>query len=429
MGYLETFRDNAIFDTKLVAKGDGVNDDAPLINSLIANTPPGSLIYFSPPPNFYGVGSIPLILLPNRTYVGSIGYFNGDLIKQLAGANLPAVVCSSDWYNNTPAAGFPIRMYNISVNGNSANNVNSHGIAHSNFNSIFEGCSATFTPAAGILTSANTRNGSLISNGLVQTRIRDCVVTNNGTNGISIADSSHGKVTDGYLENCESSVSTLDNIIFDTAGGWKITGNHVSGGQQSGITVSHCFDTLINDNYVDGFGFNASAPPGTFYNGLYAGILAGSVTIVSNNRVTSNATVANTTYEFVSVQSTDTTGDNKVSVYGNDCFGANVANQNAFAIDGHLTPTRNFIVNDWNNAALNFPAANLYSLNGTNLVFNPLQSQNPVKPNNSSTLFSGTGVPASTLGANGDYYLRTDTPGTVNQRLYVKSAGAWSGIL
>ena len=46
-----------------------------------------------------------------------------------------------------------------------------------------------------------------------------------------------------------------------------------------------------------------------------------------------------------------------------------------------------------------------------------------------SSIFTGTGVPAAGLGANGDWYIRQDTPGTANQRLYVKSAGAWTGIL
>jgi len=46
-----------------------------------------------------------------------------------------------------------------------------------------------------------------------------------------------------------------------------------------------------------------------------------------------------------------------------------------------------------------------------------------------STIYSGTGVPSNSIGANGDFYFRTDTPGSANQRLYVKSAGAWVGIL
>lgn len=46
-----------------------------------------------------------------------------------------------------------------------------------------------------------------------------------------------------------------------------------------------------------------------------------------------------------------------------------------------------------------------------------------------SALFQGTGVPNNANGNNGDFYLRGDTPGTANQRLYVKSAGAWVGIV
>ena len=45
------------------------------------------------------------------------------------------------------------------------------------------------------------------------------------------------------------------------------------------------------------------------------------------------------------------------------------------------------------------------------------------------SIFAGAGAPPSTLGANGDYYFRQDTPGVANQRLYVKAAGAWVGIV
>lgn len=44
--------------------------------------------------------------------------------------------------------------------------------------------------------------------------------------------------------------------------------------------------------------------------------------------------------------------------------------------------------------------------------------------------WGGTGAPATGLGAVGDYYFRSDTPGTANQRIYVKTAAAvWTGIL
>jgi hypothetical protein len=44
--------------------------------------------------------------------------------------------------------------------------------------------------------------------------------------------------------------------------------------------------------------------------------------------------------------------------------------------------------------------------------------------------YSGTGAPATGLGVVGDYYFRTDTPSTANQRIYVKTAAAvWTGIV
>ncbi len=42
-----------------------------------------------------------------------------------------------------------------------------------------------------------------------------------------------------------------------------------------------------------------------------------------------------------------------------------------------------------------------------------------------SSVYTGIGVPPNSLGNNGDLYIRSDRPGTLNQRLYLKSAGAW----
>lgn len=53
----------------------------------------------------------------------------------------------------------------------------------------------------------------------------------------------------------------------------------------------------------------------------------------------------------------------------------------------------------------------------------------PAGINQSGRISQGSGVPSNTVGANGDAYFRTDTPGTANQRLYFKVAGAWTGVL
>jgi hypothetical protein len=46
-----------------------------------------------------------------------------------------------------------------------------------------------------------------------------------------------------------------------------------------------------------------------------------------------------------------------------------------------------------------------------------------------SSLYSVVGVPPAALGINGDYAFRADTPATALQRIYVRSAGAWVGIV
>lgn len=55
--------------------------------------------------------------------------------------------------------------------------------------------------------------------------------------------------------------------------------------------------------------------------------------------------------------------------------------------------------------------------------------QDHMQISGSSNIFSGVGTPANGRGANGDFYFRQDAPGTANQRLYVKSGGAWAGII
>jgi len=46
-----------------------------------------------------------------------------------------------------------------------------------------------------------------------------------------------------------------------------------------------------------------------------------------------------------------------------------------------------------------------------------------------NTLWSSAGVPNNANGANGDFCFRLDTPGTANQRLYIKSAGVWVALV
>lgn len=55
--------------------------------------------------------------------------------------------------------------------------------------------------------------------------------------------------------------------------------------------------------------------------------------------------------------------------------------------------------------------------------------QTPTGAAQAGTIYMGTGAPVNANGSNGDFYFRTDTPTVSNQRLYVRAAGAWTGIL
>jgi len=90
-------------------------------------------------------------------------------------------------------------------------------------------------------------------------------------------------------------------------------------------------------------------------------------------------------------------------------------------------------------SGVGFWGPSTYSGNGFSWTRNGFGGSQPMMGANTSSDFTlagvtspvhyGIGVPSNTMGLNGFYYFRMDTPGTANQRLYVKSAGAWVGIV
>jgi hypothetical protein len=99
--------------------------------------------------------------------------------------------------------------------------------------------------------------------------------------------------------------------------------------------------------------------------------------------------------------------------------------------DWDATWFRNFINNLLKGADVrNAIGANGISVTGT--IASPYATiglTTPAGTQQSGALYQGSGAPSNANGNNGDFYFRTDTPGTANQRIYIKSAGAWVGIL
>lgn len=76
-----------------------------------------------------------------------------------------------------------------------------------------------------------------------------------------------------------------------------------------------------------------------------------------------------------------------------------------------------------------FDTAGNLTANGLAVSGGSLQPSTDGKKAQAGQVFMGSGVPAAGNGANGDVYFRTDVPGTANQRVYQKAAGAWAGVL
>jgi hypothetical protein len=126
---------------------------------------------------------------------------------------------------------------------------------------------------------------------------------------------------------------------------------------------------------------------------------------------------------------------NRISTYVQDCQGDHGAlwldndggfnvfdlsiNQDLKGIDKTGSLSLQSVLRESYDDGTHFPN----TTSGTLLLDSPVQIQK------SGTIYSGSGAPSNSNGANGDFYFRTDTPGTANQRLYVKSSGSWTGIL
>ncbi len=106
-----------------------------------------------------------------------------------------------------------------------------------------------------------------------------------------------------------------------------------------------------------------------------------------------------------------------VNGVGLDAYSVLITNDQSgtalLAIQAHSGQTANIL------DALNSSGGKLFSV----LPSGQMQLQN------ASTFYSGSGAPNNANGANGDYYFRSDTPGTANQRIYAKASGAWLDAL
>jgi hypothetical protein len=254
------------------ALGDGVTDDTIAIQAAFNAAVTGSVIFF--PQGTYLVTAS--LLFPGNIKILGSGASDGDtVIKVKTGTALTTpILCSSDWYNNAATCGNPVEISDIKIDGNSATSGSgAHGFVAMNYWSRFDSVFVNNVAGDGFLFSAQTRNGTHISNTCVEPKIRRVEVRTSGGDGIHIKDNGSGlnSCTDGWMENCLVTGAGAKGINIEMGPGWHITGNHVYGTVNDAISVSRCYATRVHGNYIDGFGSGSS----TYIAGIGMDVLDG----------------------------------------------------------------------------------------------------------------------------------------------------------
>ena len=290
------------------ATGDGTTDDYAAITSAIAALRAGGILYF--PTGTYVVGTT--LSLPSWITVRGAGTIKGGLtsstgctIQQKTGANLDAVIASSSWLTSgSTYINSPIHLEHIAIDGNATNQTGGqgNGVALCSYQNHINDVEIHNTLGHGLLISDANRSGVIFTNTQEETHINRLVTRQTGKHGVYVQHYASGqKSTDGFLNDCiiansgynwsNPTLSLMDNAVtsltpyagvrIESAGGWKISGNHLYALPGSGIEAAG-WATKINDNYIETFGYGAVA--GTYYgiaNGTGTTVLDSSGNVIS----------------------------------------------------------------------------------------------------------------------------------------------------
>lgn len=237
--------------------GDGVTDDTVKLQAALtaAGTVPGSCVFL--PQGVYLV-SATLQYSGNTSILGVGDTDGGSIIRVKTGIALTTpVLASYDWYNNATTGGFPVRIADIGIDGNSATSgTAAHGLVAMNYWSIFERVEIFSVAGDGFQLSAHAKNGVHITNTCVEAKISRLQVRNVGGTGIRVNDNGSplNSCTDGFLQDCIIQNTGGIGINIDMGAGWLVSGNHLYGLTSDGLDIGKCYSTRIVNNYIEGFG-------------------------------------------------------------------------------------------------------------------------------------------------------------------------------
>ena len=149
--------------------------------------------------NIHGVCLVnqTIVLKGARSYLGDIRTDGAATqIRQANGANLPAVLASDSWDNNTTWGGEPIRSAHLQVDGNKANNSSGTvGIMVRSWLAVIEDVGVAKTSGDGIRITNLSKNNTALTSSMVNGRISNAFIEDVNGSGINVVDTGNS-ITD-----------------------------------------------------------------------------------------------------------------------------------------------------------------------------------------------------------------------------------------
>lgn len=302
---------------RITATCSNTESDASTINAAIESSQSGDEIVIDGPCLINQV----IKLLGDRSYTGQSR--TGTVLKQANGANLPEMVASDSYLDNSSTTGLPVAVRQLTLDGNRANNTaQTSGIVLRSWQSVLEDLHIADMGGNGIRLTSVSANGTRLTNTQVNGRIVGNFIENSGQYGVFIEDPVNS-VTDWELTDNWIASSGIDGIHMDNAAGWVVERNHIYGVPQNAIYANRLYGTAISDNYIEGFGETSQS--GTWY-GINATVQGDAASTISDNRVFNFDGEKNpqSTYRYIGLSKVNY-NSGVVSVTGNVIRGAGTA--------------------------------------------------------------------------------------------------------
>jgi len=300
--------------TRILVVGTNTPADADAVNAAITASPEGSEVVFRG--KFLLTATIRL--RAGRSYAGESRA--GTIFRQADGANLPALMASDVWLDNTTWTGGPMAIRRLTLDGNRAGNPESKtaGLVLRAWLSVAEDLHIRGMGSDGLRLTSLSADGTQLKNTQVNGRIADCFIDRSGRHGVFVEDPGNA-VTDWILRDNWIAGSGADGIHLDNAAGWVVERNHIYGVHHHAIYAHRLFATAISDNYIEGFG--ETTEPGNWC-GIAATLQGDAGSTLAGNRIFcfGGEKQEGSTYRYLSL--TVNYGSALASVTGNVIRGA-----------------------------------------------------------------------------------------------------------